>query len=141
MRTRKLTLAALGCLLLWTVTVSASPAQKEHALKVGKKGEVTLTLQSKVGDIVLPPGTYVVQHRVSDGDHFVRFVELKQGGVQPATELPYSYTEKDKAGEVKCRVEPAAGRVKYTAVYTVTEGGVVRITKVEIRGEDVVHVF
>jgi hypothetical protein len=33
-------LAALGCLLLWTVTAAAATARKEHALKVGKKGEI-----------------------------------------------------------------------------------------------------
>ena len=128
-------------LLLWTVTAAAAPAQKEQALKVGKRGEITLTQPTKVGDIVLQPDTYVVQHRVSEGNHFVRFVELKQVDVQPPTELPYTYTEADKAGEIKCRVEPAAGPIKETTVYTVTENGVTRITKVAIKGEDVVHVF
>jgi hypothetical protein len=141
MRTRKLMLAALGCLLLWTVTAAAAPPQKEHALKVGKKGEITLTQQTKVGNVVLQPDTYVVQHRVSGGNHFVRFVELKQVEAQQTTEGNYTYTEEDKAGELKCRLEPAAGPIKETTAYTVTDGGVARITKVAIKGEDVVHVF
>ncbi len=144
MRTRKLMLATLGCLLLWTLAAVATPAQKEHALKVGKKGEITLTHQTKVGNIVLQPDTYVIQHRVSGANHFVRFVELKQVEFQQppeATGVSDTYTEEDKAGEIKCRLEPAAGRIKETTAYTVTAGGVVRITKVEIKGEDVVHIF
>jgi hypothetical protein len=143
MRTRKLMLATLGCLLLWTLAAAAAPAQKEHALKVGKKGEITLTKQTKVGNMVLQPDTYVIQHRVSGDNHFVRFVELKQVEAQPinAEQSPYTYTEADKAGELKCRVEPATGPIKETTAYTVIDGGVTRITKVEIKGEDVVHVF
>ena len=143
MRTRKLTLAALGCLLLWTLAAAAAPAQKEHALKVGKKGEITLTQKTKVGNIVLQPDTYVIQHRISGDSHFVRFVELKQVQTQPinAEQAPYTYTEADKAGELKCRLEPAAGPIEETTAYTVTKNGVPRITRVAIKGEDVFHVF
>ena len=140
MRIGKLTLATLGCLLLWAATAAAAPAQKEHALKAGKKGEITLSQQTKVGNVVLPPDTYVVQHRVSHGDHFVRFLELKQVKYS-TTEINDTYTEQDNAGEIKCRVEPATGRIQQTTVYTVTDGGAVRITKVAIKGENVVHVF
>lgn len=143
MKMRTLLLASIGCVLLWSLTAAAAPAQKEHALKVGKKGEITLTHQTKVGNMVLQPDTYVIQHRVSGGHHFVRFVELRQVEAQPtnAEQAPYTYTEADKAGEVNCRVEPAAGPVKETTAYTVAAGGIVRITKVAIKGEDVLHVF
>ena len=140
MRTGKLTLATLGCLLLWTATVAAADAQMEHGLKVGKKGEITLTEPTKLGDKLLAPDTYVVQHRVSHGDHFVRFLELKQVKYS-TTEINDTYTEQDNSGEIKCRVEPATGRIQQTTVYTMTDGGVLRITKVAIKGEDVVHVF
>jgi hypothetical protein len=42
---------------------------------------------------------------------------------------------------VKCRLEPAAGPIKETTVYTVTDGGVQRVTKIAIKGEDVLHVL
>jgi len=141
MKTRTLIFVGLSLLLLWTVTAVAAPGQKERALKVGKKGEITLTKQTTVGDTVLQPDTYVVQHRTSGGDHFVRFVELKQAESQPSTELPYTYTEADKAGEFKCTTEAATGPIKETTVYTVIENGVERITKVEIKGEDIEHVL
>ncbi len=143
LKTRTLVFAALGLLLVWTATAVAAPEQKAQALKVGKKGEITLTQQTKVGDRVLEPNTYVVQHRVSGSDHFVRFVELKQLEAQApnAEAVPYTYTEADKAGEIKCRVEPATAPIKETTVYTIKEGGTLRITKVAIKGEDVLHVF
>ena len=144
MKMKTLLLTGLGGLLLWTMNAVAAPGQTEQALKVGKKGEITLTQQTKVGDKVLQPGTYVVQHRVSSGDHFVRFVELKQleaHAPMAGEHSQYTYTEADKAGEVKCRVEPATTPIKETTVYTTNEGGTPRITKVAIKGENVVHVF
>ena len=141
MNIRTLIFAGLSLSLLWTMTAVAAPAQQGHALKVGKKGEITLIKPTTVGAIVLQPDTYVIQHRISHGDHFVRFVELKQVTAQPATESPYTYTEANTAGEVECRIEPAPEPIKETTVYTVTENGVTRITKVAIKGEDVVHVF
>jgi hypothetical protein len=143
MKIRNLLLASLGCILLWTLTAAAAPTQKEHALKAGKKGEITLTQKTNVGNMVLQPDTYVIQHRESDGNHFVRFVELKQVEAQPtnAEESPYTYTEADKAGEVNCRLEPAAEIAKQTTAYTAADGGIVRITKVAIKGEGVLHVF
>ncbi len=139
MKTRVLIFTSFSLLLLWTVAAVAAPAQKERALKVGRKGEITLARPTKVGDIVLQPDTYVIQHRVSGANHFVRFVELKRVEAQ-SIEGNYTYTEQDKAGEVKCRVEPANGPAKDTAAYIVTDGAP-RITKVTIKGEDVAHVF
>lgn len=143
MKPKGLLLAALSCVLLWTVSAAAAPGKKTETLKTGKRGEITLKQPTKVGDITLQPDTYVVQHRVSGNDHFVRFVELKQIEVQGAAagEATYStYTEADKAGEVKCSVEPAGQTFGSTSV-TITEDGVARITKVEIKGENVVHVL
>jgi hypothetical protein len=112
-------------------------------MKAGKKGEVTLTQPTKIGDITLQPGTYVVQHRVSGHDHFVRFMELKkleQLQVGEGTGW-YTYTQENNAGEVKCRVEPASAKIEATTVTVATEGGSRRITQVAIKGEDVLHVL
>jgi hypothetical protein len=141
MKMRTVLLAILSCVLLWAVTASAAAQQKEHAYKVGKKGDISLAQPTKVGDKTLEPGTYLVQHRVSHGDHFVRLIELKQVGAQSTDAGYYTYTERDKVGEVKCRLEPAAGPIKETTVYTVTDGGVQRVTKIAIKGEDVLHVL
>ena len=130
-------------LLLVAATVADPAGQKEHTLKVGKKGEITLAQKASVGARVLEPGTYVVQHRVSGGAHFVRFLELKQVQTNPGSYEgpPDTYTEGDNAGEIKCRVEPTTETIKETTVYTVNEGGKLRITEVAIKGENVIHVF
>jgi hypothetical protein len=135
MRTKQILLATLGCLLLWTTAAAVAADHHEHSLKVGKKGEITLVRQTKAGDQMLKPGTYVVQHRVSGSDHFVRFVELKRANTRF-----HPYTERN-AGETKCRVEPAAAPIKKTMVSIAHENGEDRITQVAIKGEDVVHVF
>ena len=141
MKTRALCI--LSCLLLWAAAATAAPADHEHALNVGKRGEITLTQPTKVGDVVLQPDTYQVQHRVSkkDSNHFVRFVELKKAELHGSEWGNDSYTEMNSVGEIKCRVEPAAGPITQTTVYTATDGGTIRITKVAIKGEDVVHIF
>lgn len=136
MKTRTLLFTCLS-LLFWTVAAAAAPTQKEHALKAGKKGEITLTQPTKVGDVLLQPDTYVVQQLVSGNGHFVRFIELKR----VARTGQDTYTEADQAGEIKCRFEAAAGQINQTTADFTTEDGSPRITKIAIKGEDVLHVF
>ena len=143
MKPKTLLLAILGCVLLWTASASALPGQKDTTLKVGKKGEITLTQPTKVGDTTLQPGTYVVQHRVSGNDHFVRFMELKkltELNVAPESMGWYTYTQENNAGEIKCQVKPAAGTIEATTVTVKSDGGSPRITQVAIKGENVLHV-
>jgi hypothetical protein len=136
MRTKQMMLITLGCVLLSMTTIAVASEHHDHTLKVGKKGEITLTQPTKVGDTLLQPDTYVIQHRTSGDKHFVRFVELKQAEFSGG-ETKFTYTEPDNAGEVKCRIEPAGATAKAT---TVSISGA-RITKVTIKGEDVVHIF
>jgi hypothetical protein len=144
----KLMLAVVGCAFLWTsIAMAASQdmqdmkgmqgMQHEHAFRVGKKGEITLTQPTKVADRVLKPDTYVVQHRHSGSEHFVRFVELKK----VSNSGRFTYPEQEKAGEIPCKLEPAGQVAKRTTVYTVNDEGGPRITKIAIKGEDAVHVF
>lgn len=144
MKTTRLLLAGIGCLMLSATAIAATPQHGQHALKVGKKGQITLTQQTKAGDKVLQADTYVVQHRVSAGNHFVRFIELKTlQDLNTATESTewYTYTEPDNVAEIKCQVEPATEPIKKTTVYTINEGGIPRITKVAIKGESVWHIL
>jgi hypothetical protein len=143
MKPRALLLAILGCALLWTISAAAAPGQKNETLKTGKKGEITLTQATQVGSTTLQPDTYVVQHRVSGQDHFVRFIQLKKLQELAIGEGAgwYTYTQENNAGEVKCRVEPAGAKIETTTVTVASEGGSPRITQVAIKGENVLHVF
>lgn len=121
---------------LWINTSAAIAAEHEHAMKVGKTGEITFAQETQVGDVTLKPGRYKFQHRVEGSDHFVHFTQWTK---------PYpvgsSGTPKAHPGETKCRIEELSKKVSQTTVYTSSESGVNRITKVEVGGENVAHLF
>lgn len=107
-------------------------------IKAGKKGDIVLSETTQVGDITLKPGHYLLQHRVSDGQHFVKFTELEMSrGRHPDG----ATTGAKDAGEVKCTVQPLKEKVTQTAVYIDTAGGVRKVTRIEVAGENVTHVF
>jgi hypothetical protein len=144
MKPRTLLMAILGCTLLWAASAAAAPGQHDKTMNTGKKGEITLTQPTKIGGITLQPGTYVVQHRVSGDDHFVRFMErkrLQELNVVPESMGWYTYTQENNAGEIRCQAKRAAGTIEATTVTIVTEGGTPRITQVAIKGENVLHVL
>lgn len=102
---------------------------QQGMVEVGKKGEVSFAVETKVGDLTLRPGLYRFQHRVENGGHYVRFTELGKRGI------------KEVAGEVKCAIEPAGEEFSRTAIFSDSEGGMNRVGRIEVRGENVVHVF
>jgi hypothetical protein len=119
---------------------TGTPALAAHGhdeLKVGKTGDVSFSDETKVGEVTLKPGRYKLQHRVEGEDHFVHFTEWSK---------PYPYYEttggpKAHPGEVKCKLEPLAKKVSRTTVWTTAEDGTRRVTRVEVGGENVAHVF
>jgi hypothetical protein len=142
-KTSKLVAAKLVAAVAWTLVAagSASAAEHEHTLKVGKKGEITFDKETKVGDLTLKPGRYFFQHRVEGEDHFVHFTEVTKepsyyGGGAGGGGVPKAHP-----GEVKCKLEPLSKKVQATTLELDTEGGVNRVTRVEVAGENVAHVF
>jgi hypothetical protein len=131
-----LAVAALVQMVILNTTPTVA-AEHEHTIKVGKTGDVTFDKETQVGDLTLKPGRYKFQHRVEGEDHFVHFTEVTKahpyggGGGEP----------KAHPGEVKCKLEPLAKKVDRTTLYYNTEGGVNRLTKAEVAGENVAHVF
>ena len=129
-----LSIAVAAAALFYT---GAAAIAAEHAVKVGKTGEITFHKETKVGDLTLMPGRYQFQHRVEGSDHFVHFTEWTERN--PAS--GHSGTLKAHPGEEKCRIEPLSKRVSQTAVFMATEGDAYRVMKVEVAGENVVHLF
>lgn len=124
----------LAATVALSVTVAA--AADQQVIKVGKKGEVDFDQPTQVGEITLKTGHYQMQHRVEGSDHMIHFTQLK--GMQPFLSGP---TDMVHAGEVKCHLEPMNAKASETTVTMSTEGGVQRITRIEIKGENVAHVF
>ena len=105
----------------------AQHQQMSQQIKVGKTGDMRFDEETRVGDLVLPPGEYRFVHRVAGEDHFVQFVRAGK-----STQL----------GGVKCQLEPLAKKASRTAVFATEEGGGARrITRIEVAGENVAHVF
>lgn len=115
---------------------AAIAAQHEHALKVGKTGEVTFDKETRVGDMTFKPGRYKFQHRAEGSDHFVHFTEWTKSHPTGSSGTPKAHP-----GEVKCRIEPLSKKVSKTTIYTVDEGAFRRLTRVEVGGENVAHHF
>jgi hypothetical protein len=132
----KSTLITAATVLSFMVT-AAIAQEHEHAMKVGKTGDITFSEETKVGDLTLKPGRYQFQHRVEGSDHFVNFTEW----TKPNKYTLRSGSPKAHVGEVKCRLEPLQKKASETRIYVVQEDGVRRMSKVEIAGENVAHVF
>lgn len=116
---------------------AAIAAAHEHALKVGKTGEVNFNKETKVGDVTLKPGRYKFQHRAVGSDHFVHFTKWGKPN-------PYGYlmtSPKAHPGEAQCRLEALSKKVSRATVYMTSEGEAMRVTKVEVGGENVAHLF
>lgn len=131
----------LAVLLIGTVFVAVSFAANHdhHAmagdkLVVGQQGTVLLEKPTKFGDYTLQPGEYVVQHAVEGQGHILTFVNMAtwasiQAG-NPSTGNAYA---------VKCEMEPLPTKVRKTTITTVPDGNGRRITRIEIKGENVAH--
>lgn len=104
--------------------MTMTPAQ-DKTLKVGKRGAITLDAETQVGELLLKPGRYTLQHHVDGADHVLRFVT--QSG--------------KNAGEVKCKLEPFEGKVPQTLVRLQNAGASKRLVQVQIAGENVTHVL
>lgn len=137
MKRHILPLLFVAAATLWIYSGAAIAAEHEHQLKVGKTGEVTFQKETKVGDMTLKPGRYKFQHRVEGDDHFVHFTEWSKIN-------PYNASEGGPTahpGEVKCKVEPLNKKVAATTSFTADEGAFQRLTRAEVGGENVAHVF
>jgi hypothetical protein len=122
---------------LFYTGIAARAQDHEHAMKVGKTGEITFDKVTKVGDVTLKPGRYRFQHRAEGSDHFVHFTEWTKP-------LPYNQTSgtpKAHPGEVKCRLETLNKKVASTTVFLTTDGDGMRVTKIEVGGENVAHLL
>lgn len=134
-----LKLAVMAAVLLLNIAFAFATA--EQMVKVGKKGDVTFNEPTQVGDITLPAGHYVFQHRVSGEDHSVKVVggkEMQHAG--SSMTLPMRVGPTISKG-IKCTVEPLNQKVDQTKVYIDTTTGVRKVTRIEVAGENVAHVL
>ena len=117
--------------------VSAFAADRKEQVKVGKNGDITFQVETRVGAISLKPGRYFIRHRVAGDDHFIQFTEVTKGQGKNVGGFPVS-----PPVEVKCRLLPTERTVRGTIIiYANSEAGVRQIEMVLVSGENVAHGF
>lgn len=131
-------LVILAAMVASLTFINVATAADQQVIKVGKKGEIQFNQETQIGDLMLKPGHYQMQHRLDGADHVVHFTELKMAH-NPY--YPSGPTGEAHPGDVKCRLETMDKKASQTAVTVSTEGGARRITRIEIQGENVAHVF
>lgn len=102
--------------------------------KTGKTGYLTLSAPAQVGSVVLPTGDYEVKHRASPTGHFVEFVRVTER--HPGFKGPVYY-ERSVVATANCTMQPLTEKVRKTVI----EKDGSRITRLEIKGENVAHNF
>lgn len=126
------------CLFV-AMSTSLVLASGEQKIVAGKKGEIVLSEPTQFGSVTLPAGHYQVQHKVVGGEHFIHLAALKmlldEHAQRGATKEDHKYPD------IPCRTEPLNHKAAQTAVHTDDRDGTRRVTRVEVRGENVAHVF
>ena len=113
-------------------------AQHHEHLTVGKKGMVRFSSKVRIGDRLLEPGMYHVQHVVEGTDHVFVFKPV----TMPAGYREYSMVEGAEIVRLKCRVEPVAKAVNNTKViFGRNTAGERTIEEIQVAGEKVKHIF
>ena len=143
------TAVAVALLLGGGALTAAQHDHKTTVLAVGEKGDVTLTTETTIANITLKPGRYYIEHRVEGtvqprrvAGHYIHFTQvtqeehLRRQGARKAVEYTVAHP-----GEIECGLEALKKKASKTAISTTTENGISRITRIEIAGEDVAHIF
>ncbi|MBS1805563.1 MAG: hypothetical protein JST28_19540 [Acidobacteria bacterium] len=100
--------------------------QMGQQLKIGKGVEFDFSQPQKIGDVLLPEGSYRLVHRTTGQEHIVEFMKLDSGRV---------------LARINCQIEPLAAKVSRTEISAIDDAGTPRIVRIEIAGENVAHVI
>jgi len=101
--------------------------------KIGKNGEVKFDSDIRIGDSLLKKGKYIVQHRIENGDHTFVFLNTKGDKNNSAADRPLTIRSKG--------VFPGDGAGQSGIHGKEEKDHTVRITKIEIAGENLDHAF
>ena len=126
-----LPLLLTGALLI----TSNAWAKKGDATRVGKTTTVTFDHKTQVGDVMFKPGDYTVRHRVIGANQYMVFQRTEDNYFDGTSE------DVGKPQRVACRMEPLSGKVSDSTAAFEPEGNIEKLTKLEIAGENVEHLF
>ena len=132
----------IGVVVGTGLALAVSPAFAQDTLAVGKKGEVELRAETRVGTTVLKPGHYQFQHHSIDGQHYV--VVRAQSTVRGARPTDhFGGAVGSEVARVPCRLvaAPAHPRIDSHVYYKREADGSQRLTQIHIRGEKEGHLL
>ena len=142
MQSKPIAITAMLALLL-AITGLPALAQHEGAqhgdmMVIGKKGILLFDTPVRVGDNLLKPGDYQIQHVMEGQDHVIVFTRMTTAG--PGGN-PESRPTKDVT-RMKCRIEPLGEKAKHSGLrFGTNAAGEKTVEEVHIKGENVKHVF
>ena len=130
----------VSIMLVLLLGLFSFPALAQHGemIRVGKKGEVHFTSPVKVGDTVLKPGMYQVQHVEEGGNHVFVFREMSMPAGYKMSNTPVG----KEVARIKCRIEPATKKVSNTKIiFRTNAAGEKEISEVQVAGEAFRHLL
>ncbi|MBI2815506.1 MAG: hypothetical protein HYX72_01055 [Acidobacteria bacterium] len=133
-------------LLALAAGVFTASARDHKEFMTGRTGEVHFRTPVKVGDAVLKPGMYQVQHVLDGGedivhvnDHAIVFTQVRAPGGYRRSNNPMA---KKPAVSIKCLLQPAAEKLRNTKVALRTNAaGEKELAELQIAGEPFKHLF
>ncbi|HRH44269.1 MAG TPA: hypothetical protein PKY82_21730 [Pyrinomonadaceae bacterium] len=137
---KKMSLYIIALFILVTGVFSLSAfAQDEKLIGIGKTGKFHLDSPLRVGDKLLKPGMYQVQHQTENNEHFIilREIEMNRFG--------HPMSNEKLVGEVarfKCTIEPVEKENKNAKILVRRNAGNEReFVEVWFKGEKIKHVL
>lgn len=124
-------------LLVMALGVFSIPlfAQGSEMVQTGKKGEIPFSSPVRVGDVLLKPGTYQIQHVMEGEDHVIVFRSMSLDGYR-------QWVLGKEVARVKCRIEPLGEKAKHGGVrFGTNAAGEKTVEEVHVKGENVKHLF
>ena len=114
---------------------SSAWAKGGEAIRVGRTATITFDHETLVGNVMFQPGDYAVRHRAVGANQFMVFQRTETNYVTSDTE------DVGKPQRVECRMEPLSAKVSDSTFSIVPDGKLEKLTKIEIAGENVEHLF
>jgi len=114
-------------------------SQTDH-LRVGKTGELKLAEKTTVGNSVLPAGDYEIRYRHSTTGDYMEFSQVS-GIITAGGRAGGSGYEYRVVATVPCRVEALTAKVRQTSATILRSPAGTQLSALEIRGENVEHMF
>ena len=134
---RKLITTVIALIISMGTFGSQLFAQQKTSM-VGKTGKLHIGSSVMVGNTLLKPGMYQVQHVTEGENHLIVFRIIRMG----YRDNMGNETLGEEVARVKCRIEPVAQPWKHTKLHVERNNSGQRVvTEVQIAGEEVLHKF